>query len=269
MDNEIMTGGETAENSGGGFLAGLENPDLPARAPEAASGAPGADGADAGTPAGDDARGGADGSGGLPPEPNDMDPAGGAGGGGGAPALPAPWDGRSGAGEPREGPGYGGVRSGYDASKPIADLFRDFAGRAGMSVEDYLSRIRVRAKQAEGMSEQEARRAVERETREEARRQSRDQRRQADIREFAAVFPDAARDPLSIPQEVWARVRSGMSLVAAYAGYAAARARAEAEADARRAAAAQRNAENAARAAGSMRSAGAASRDPFLEGWNE
>lgn len=88
-----------------------------------------------------------------------------------------------------------------------------------------------------------------------------DVRRQADIRAFTARFPDAARDPWSIPGAVWAEVREGRSLTEAYAGYSAAQAR--------RAAALRQNQENAARAVGSMRSAGAddGARDPFLQGF--
>ena len=85
------------------------------------------------------------------------------------------------------------------------------------------------------------------------------------------MFPEAAADPASIPKEVWAEVRGGRSLVGAYAKYHEAQVRADVEAEEQRAAAQRQNAENAARSAGSMRSAGAdaASKDPFLEGWNE
>lgn len=88
-----------------------------------------------------------------------------------------------------------------------------------------------------------------------------DVRRQADLRAFTAQFPDAARDPWSIPGAVWAEVRAGRSLTEAYAGYRAAQAR--------RAAVLRQNEENAARAVGSMRSAGAddGARDPFLQGF--
>ena len=92
----------------------------------------------------------------------------------------------------------------------------------------------------------------------------------ADIQRFQEKFPDAARDPKSIPQEVWEKVRSGVSLVESYQDYLLAQAetaRAEAE---QRAAASAQNQTNAVRTTGSMRSAGEnlPSRDPFLEGWN-
>ena len=120
------------------------------------------------------------------------------------------------------------------------ELFGGFAKQAGMSVQDYVARIRFQAKQAQGMSTEEAKRSIDLEDREaavsakeaeEAQRQNganqaaqaraaADARRNADIAEFQRLFPDAAKDPKAIPQEVWASVRSGMSLVSAYSKYA-------------------------------------------------
>lgn len=96
-------------------------------------------------------------------------------------------------------------------------------------------------------------------------------RREAEVREFMETFPEAAQDPRSIPPEVWAEVRNGRSLVAAYGRYSAARVRAVREAAQRQEAARRLNGENMARSTGSMRSAGEGSkaRDPFLEGWEE
>ena len=170
------------------------------------------------------------------------------------------------------------------------ELFGSFAKQAGMSISDYLSAIRTQAKQASGMSEAEAKRAVDLEDREaavsareaeEAQRQSSanqaaqakaaaDARRSADIAEFQKLFPDAAKDPKAIPQEVWANVRSGMSLVSAYSKYAVDQANAARQAAEQKAAASAQNRRNADRATGSMQSAGenTGSKDPFLEGWD-
>lgn len=78
----------------------------------------------------------------------------------------------------------------------------------------------------------------------------------ADLRVFTETFPDAARNPGSIPREVWAMARRTGSLTAAYGAWEQVL---------------RHNAGNAARSAGSMRSAGFGSGhgDPFLEGWNE
>lgn len=83
---------------------------------------------------------------------------------------------------------------------------------------------------------------------------------EADMRTFVDAFPEAARDPGSIPPPVWDMVRSGRGLTASYAAYRSIVSQAP-----------RRNAENAARSSGSMRSAGAGfgPGDPFLEGWNE
>ena len=190
----------------------------------------------------------------------------------------------------QKGLDYDRIRGKYDESKPVMELFGSFARQAGMSIPDYVSFIRTQAKQASGMSEAEARRTVELEDREaavsakeaeEAQRQNganqaaqaraaADARRNADIAEFQRLFPDAAKDPKAIPQEVWASVRSGMSLVSAYSKYAVDQANAARQAAEQKAAASAQNQQNASRSTGSMQSAGEslASKDPFMEGWD-
>ena len=190
----------------------------------------------------------------------------------------------------QKGMDYDRIRSKYDESKPVMELFGSFARQNGMSIPDYVSFIRTQAKQASGMSEAEARRTVELEDREaavsakeaeEAQRQNganqaaqaraaADARRNADIAEFQRLFPDAAKDPKAIPQEVWASVRSGMSLVSAYSKYAVDQANAARQAAEQKAAASAQNQQNASRSTGSMQSAGEsmASKDPFMEGWD-
>lgn len=84
------------------------------------------------------------------------------------------------------------------------------------------------------------------------------------LAEFAKAFPEAyhraKEDPDAIPEAVWADVRAGMSLTAAYARYTVGQT-----------ARARQSQVNAQRATGSMRSAGSDSKnkDPFLEGWDE
>lgn len=186
----------------------------------------------------------------------------------------------------QKGLDYDRIRGEYDEARPVMDLFRDYAKRAGVTVPEYLARIRAQAKQAEGMSQEEARRAVDLEDREAvvaqqeaerqqaqeaqrqelARRQAVDDRMRADLKEFRDVFPEAAKDPASIPQEVWADVRNGRTLVAAYAAYSQ-RTRQEhaAREEARRA----QQARNEAASTGSMRSqdGGKGPKDPFLDGF--
>ena len=191
----------------------------------------------------------------------------------------------------QKGMDYDRIRSKYDESKPAMEMLKGFAAKAGMSVPDYIAHLRTEAKLAGGMSEAEAKRSVELEdreaavsareaeqqaAREEAQREAagRDaeaSRRKADIEEFTREYPDAAKDPKSIPREVWNAVAAGSRLTVAYAKYAAAQARAEAESARSAKAAMEQNGRNAERSTGSMQSAGQskATRDPFLEGWGD
>jgi len=189
----------------------------------------------------------------------------------------------------QKGLDYDRIRTKYDESRPVMDLFGQFAKQAGMTVPDYVAYIRTQAKRATGMSEAEAKRTVELEDREatvaakedaEAQRrnaasqaaaaqQNVEARRRADILEFQKNFPDAAKDPKSIPQEVWAEVRGGATLTAAYTRYALAQAKAAQQAAEHKAEATAQNQKNAARTTGSMKTAGdsAAGKDPFLDGF--
>lgn len=191
----------------------------------------------------------------------------------------------------QKGMDYDRIRGKYDEAKPVMELFGSFAKKAGMNVADYVAHIRTQAKQAGGLSAAEAQRAVELEDREaavaarEAAEQERqaaqnraqnvrrdaDARRNADILEFKNTFPDAAKDPKSIPQEVWAEVNRGASLVSAYSKYAVAQAKAAQKTAEQRAEAMTQNQKNAGRATGSMKTAGdsAKGKDPFMDGFME
>lgn len=189
----------------------------------------------------------------------------------------------------QKGMDYDRIRGKWDEAKPVLELFGGFAKQAGMSVADYVSFIRTQAKQQGGMSEAEAKRAVELEDREaavaakeaaEAARQAAQERtsaaandaesrRRADILEFQKTFPDVAKAPQSIPPEVWAEVNRGASLVAAYSKYAIAQAQTAQKTAERKAEAVTQNQKNAGRSTGSMKTAGDGTkgRDPFVEGF--
>lgn len=190
----------------------------------------------------------------------------------------------------QKGLDYDRIREKYDESKPVMELFGQFAKQAGMTVPDYVAFIRTQAKKANGMSDAEAKRAVDLEDREAAVAAKEDQqakaadeksaaeraaseaaeRRRSDIAEFQRNFPDAAKEPDKIPPEVWAAVRQGESLSMAYAKYAIQQAKTALNAAEHKAASNQQNQKNAGRSTGSMRTAGSEhkSRDPFLEGWD-
>lgn len=186
----------------------------------------------------------------------------------------------------QKGLDYDRIRGKYDEAKPVMEMFNEFAAKAGMSVPDYAKFIRAEAKRAGGMSEAEAKRAVELEDREaavsarEAEQKAKadaktegDARVRDDLAQFAKAFPEvyeqAKRDPKMIPESVWKEVNGGMSLTAAYSRYAVAQANETVRAANERAEAAKQNQKNAARSTGSMRSAGndAKNSDPFLEGF--
>lgn len=188
----------------------------------------------------------------------------------------------------QKGKDYDRIRPVYDEAKPVLDIFKQFAQKAGMSLTDYIKHIRTEALRAGGMSEDEAARSVALEDREAAVAAAEAEQREqaeatakiksrvdADLAEFAKAFPDvykqAESDPKAIPESVWAQVNSGaLSLTAAYSRYAVEQAQAAAAAARTAAAAEVQNAKNAARSTGSMQSAGNDSKkiDPFDEGWN-
>lgn len=186
----------------------------------------------------------------------------------------------------QKGVDYDRIRTKYDEAKPVMEVFSGLAKANGMTVEEYVRVVRAAVKKADGMSEAEADRAIELEDREaavaareaeqqenEAAASQQSERIGADLREFAAAFPDAYKqaetNPETIPQSVWEDVRSGLSLTAAYARYAVESANSAARAAQAQANAAALNRKNSARSAGSMQSAGNENRqkDPFLDGW--
>lgn len=191
----------------------------------------------------------------------------------------------------QKGLDYDRIRSKYDESKPVMELMRSLANASGMTLSEYISYTRVQAKKAGGQSDEEARRAVALEDREAAvslkeaeqtraaqgaqsaaaAKQAQEDRRNADVRRFREIYPDAAKDPKAIPQSVWLDVAKGLTLVEAYSKHAVEQAKAAQQAAEHKASAAQQNQRNAQRATGSMKSAGesAQSRDPFLDGWDD
>lgn len=187
----------------------------------------------------------------------------------------------------QKGLDYDRVREKYDEAKPIVEMFTEFAKKAGMSVTDYIKYVRAEAKKASGMSEDEAKRAIELEDREavisakeeeqkqkESEENSVKEKVKADLDEFKNAFPEifeqARTNPDAIPKSVWDEVKSGkLSLTAAYSRYAVAKAQESVKAANDKAEAASQNQKNAERSSGSMKSAGSDTRakDAFLDGF--
>lgn len=184
---------------------------------------------------------------------------------------------------------YDRVRAKYDEAKPAMEMFRQFAEKANMSLPDYVKQLRTMAKEAEGMSKQEAQRAVDLEDREAAvsqkeaeqnestaAKKAQEDKVRADLAEFAKVFPDVYEkvkaDRNAIDKSVWEAVeKEDISLTAAYARFAVSAAAKEAASAKESAAAAAKNDRNAARSAGSMQSAGNDKHltDAFLQGFGD
>lgn len=189
----------------------------------------------------------------------------------------------------QQGMDYSRIREKYDESKPVMELFRQYAQQANMSIPEYVKLIRTRAKEAEGESAESARRSVEMEDREAAVsareaalaqkdsetqkaqqvQQAAAERRQREIEQFRTTYPEAASHPESIPKEVFEQAAK-VGLTAAYAMHELAQARQEAAQAKAQLEAAELSGKNRSRATGSMKSAGegTAGKDPFLEGWN-
>ena len=183
---------------------------------------------------------------------------------------------------------YDRIRTKYDEAKPVMEMFSEFAQKAGMTVTDYVKHIRTAAKKAEGMTDTEAKRAIDLEDREaavsakeaeqkeaEEKNTAQTERINADIAEFAKAFPDiykeAKDNPKAIPQKVWDDVHNnGLTLTSAYAKYQVELANDAVKAAQALASAAAQNAKNSIRSTGSMKSAGNDTKntDAFLEGWN-
>lgn len=186
----------------------------------------------------------------------------------------------------QKGLDYDRIRGRYDEARPVIEMFGEFARAANMSIPDYVRKVRTEAKRAGGMSEEEARRAVDLEEREasihaqEAQQQEQQNAKSAErarisreLAEFQRAFPDAydnaRKDPKSIPQSVWAEVNNGLSLTAAYSRYAVQQARESVKTAQETVKTVQQTQKNAQRSTGSMKSAGndAKNTDPFLAGF--
>lgn len=177
------------------------------------------------------------------------------------------------------------LKADYDVAKPAIDIINDLAKESGMTVDEYSDFLRVERKKASGMSEAEAKRAIDLEKREaavsakeneykeaESTKATNDAAIQADLRNFELTFPDvykqAKDDRNAIPESVWKDVNENkMTLTAAYTKYALAQAESRAKAAEEKATATMQNNKNASRSTGSMKSVGndSKNRDAFLD----
>jgi hypothetical protein len=157
-------------------------------------------------------------------------------------------------------------------------LVKSAAARSNMTVTQYLDYVRKQELMSTGINEATAQaqleiekqraeiNAIQEEQRkvlaEEQRKKEEEERqaeaRREDINKFRQSFPDV--DAGKIPEEVWAQVRSGLPLTAAYALHKARALEAELAAE-------RQNKEARAKSTGSMTTAGEKAKDLYDDGW--
>lgn len=196
----------------------------------------------------------------------------------------------------QKGLDYDRIREKYEASKEVVDFYtenevsiqylRDLAAEQGISFDEMVQNTQAqimsnRTKQplevCKGIVANERKaaeldrraKAMESKAAEETTVSAAKERMQADVRAFAAAYPEIARNPeQNIPKEVWDEVHKGETLVHAYRAYENRQLKAELEKE--RSAAQQRAQEqkNKARSTGSQKSAGKKSEmDEFDLAW--
>ena len=195
----------------------------------------------------------------------------------------------------QKGLDYDRIREKYDAAKETVDWYEknqdsvrfleDLAKEQGMTLGEMVDATRAqimanRTKQSlevcKGIIANE-RKALELERRQKAIESSgkeadaqakAKEKMEADVKAFAAAYPEQAKDPNAIPKEVWDAVHQGETLVNAYRAYENKQlkeqlAREKAEAEKRK-----QEEKNKARSTGSQRSAGRKSdMDEFDRAW--
>lgn len=163
-------------------------------------------------------------------------------------------------------------------AEPAMALVKSAAARSNMTVTQYLDYVRKQELMLTGINEETAQAqleiekqraeitAIQEEQRkvlaEEQRKKEEEERqaeaRREDINKFRKSFPDV--DAGKIPEEVWAQVRSGLPLTAAYALHKARALEAELAAE-------RQNKEARAKSTGSMTTAGEKAKDLYDDGW--
>lgn len=163
-------------------------------------------------------------------------------------------------------------------AEPAMALVKAAAARSNMTVPQYLEYVRKQELMSTGINEATAQAQVELEKQraeinaiqeeqrkalaEEQRKKEEEERqaeaRREDINKFRQSFPDV--DAGKIPEEVWAQVRSGLPLTAAYALHKARALEAELAAE-------RQNKEARAKSTGSMTTAGEKAKDLYDDGW--
>lgn len=170
------------------------------------------------------------------------------------------------------------LRAFHDANEGhIADL-TELAQSAGVSVEEFLTRLQESAWVNKGLNREAAKAEVQRQraARQTAAKPVQEQRAQQgaaqermnrELWEFAQAYPNVKAE--SVPKAVWDDVRKGVPLLHAYNKHRADQLEKQVADQNRKAATAAKNADNKAKAVGSVRSNGKPPVDEFLAGFND
>ena len=172
------------------------------------------------------------------------------------------------------------LRAAHDEASTALNYIKGLAEKSGLSVPDYLDYCRKQELMSTGINEatalaqialekkqaamdaQQAKRDAAQKA-EEQKQAEADKKKEAQRQElvsFMKAFPDVKAE--SIPQEVWAEVRKGVPMTAAYAMHQNRTLKAELEAM-------KQHKEVVSKAPGSMNSKGERTADPDFDGWDD
>ena len=182
----------------------------------------------------------------------------------------------------QKGMDYDRVRGKYDEAKPQIEWYsknatsvkwmEDIAQKQGMTFEELVDQTRAQIMADEtnqslavcrGIVANE-RKAAELE-KEKARMDTPEARKQRDIQDFIREYPEQAKNPEALPQEVWAAVNKGETLVNAYRAYELKEVKAQLEQQKIEAARKAQEEKNRARSTGSLSTSGKSTADAEFE----
>lgn len=178
----------------------------------------------------------------------------------------------------QKGMDYDRVRGKYDEAKPQIEWYAKnatsvkwmeaIAQKQGITFEELVDQTRAQIMADEtnqslavcrGIVANE-RKAAELET-EKARLDTPEARKQRDIQDFIREYPEQAKSPEALPQEVWAAVNKGETLVNAYRAYELKEVKAQLEQQKIEAARKAQEEKNRARSTGSLSTSGKSTAD--------
>ena len=194
----------------------------------------------------------------------------------------------------QKGMDYDRIRERYDAAKPTlewyeknADTVRwleEMAKDQGMTLAEMVDETRAEimakstnqsvavcrgiiANERKALELEAQKKALESRSSAQTEAAAAEAKMQADVKAFVEAYPDAAKDPKGLPQEVWDAVHKGESLVNAYRAYENKQLKAQLDKEKKDAERRAQEQKNKARSTGSQSTAGNRSGDDFDAAW--